>query len=63
MPLALEHSTSEQIRIATSALELRISEQIQVSNAALLAHLRSLIYQAVPTNQQQSIPHDATIAT
>jgi hypothetical protein len=64
LPSVHEQRTSEHIQIAVSALELRISEQIQASsNTALLAHLQRLTCPHVPTNQQQSIPPDATIAT
>jgi hypothetical protein len=58
-----EQRTSEHIQIAISTLELRISEHIQVSNTALLAQLQRLTCPHVPSNQQQSIPLDATFAT
>jgi hypothetical protein len=63
LPFAIEQRTSKQIQSAVSALDLRLAEQIQASNTALLAQLERLTSLPVLTNQQQSIPPDATIAT
>jgi hypothetical protein len=63
LPSVIEQRTSEQTQSAVSALELRLTEQIHASNTALLAQLERLTSPHVLTNQQQSIPHVATIAT
>jgi hypothetical protein len=62
---AVEHRTSIHIiiRLEVSALELQISEQIHASNGARLAQFQNLTGPVMPTNQQQSIPSYAIIAT
>jgi DNA segregation ATPase FtsK/SpoIIIE-like protein len=63
------HATSiiqriaEQIRTAVLASEQRITEQFLAANDALLAHLQPPTTAPATTNQQQSIPADATRAT
>jgi hypothetical protein len=61
-PLVIKQRTSEHIRVACTALELRIAEQIQASIAALLAQLFSFTCQGVPTDSQQPNLHVATTA-
>jgi hypothetical protein len=62
LPSLIEQRISKHIQSAVSALELRLAKQIQASNTALLAQLERLTCPHVLTNQQQSIPPDATIA-
>jgi hypothetical protein len=62
LPNACEQRTTKHIQTAVSALELRISEHTHASNTALLTPLQRLTCSTVPTNQQHSIPPDATIA-
>jgi hypothetical protein len=60
---SIEQRTAEHIRTAVLASEQRITEQFFTANAALLAQLQQSTGQPVTTDQQQSIPADATPAT
>jgi guanyl-specific ribonuclease Sa len=60
---SIEQRTTEQIRTAVLASEQRITEQFLAANAALLAQLQHPTAAPTTTNQQQSIPADATQAT
>jgi hypothetical protein len=62
LPAPSEQRTTEHIQIAVSSLELRISELSEASDTALLAQLQHLTASNVPTNRQQTISIDATIA-
>jgi hypothetical protein len=60
---SLEQRTTEHIRTAVLASEQRITEQFLAANAALLAQLQQTTATPAITDQQQSIPADATPAT
>jgi hypothetical protein len=60
---SIEQRTSEQIRTAVLASEQWITEQLLAANAALLAQLQQTTATPAFTDQQQSIPADATPAT
>jgi hypothetical protein len=60
---SIEHRTTEQIRTAVFNSEQRITKQFLAANPALLAQLRPPTATPATTNQQQSIPADATSAT
>ena len=60
---SIEQRTAEQIRTAVLASEQRIIEQFLAANAALLAQLQQTTATPAFTDQQQSIPADATPAT
>jgi hypothetical protein len=57
---SLEQRTAEHIRTAFLASEQRINEQFLAANAALLAQLQQTTATPATTDQQQSIPVDAT---
>jgi hypothetical protein len=60
---SIEQRTAEHIRTAVLASEQRITEQFLAANAALLAQLQQPAATPATTDQQQSIPADATPAT
>jgi hypothetical protein len=60
---SLEQRTTEHIRTVVLASEQRITEQFLAANAALLAQLQHTTATLAFTDQQQSIPADATPAT
>jgi hypothetical protein len=60
---SIEQRTAEQIRTAVLASEQRITEQFLVANVALLAQLQQKNATHAITDQQQSIPADATPST
>jgi hypothetical protein len=59
----IKQRTAEQIRMAVLASEQRITEQFLAANVSLLAQLQQPTAASATTNQQQSIPADATSAT
>jgi hypothetical protein len=60
---SLDIRTAEQIRTAVLASEEQISEQFLVANVALLAQLQQTTTTLAITDEQQSIPADATPTT
>jgi hypothetical protein len=58
---SIEQRTTEQIRTAVLASEQRITEQFLAASAALLAQLQQPTATPASTDQQQSIPADATL--
>jgi hypothetical protein len=60
---SIEQLTAEQIRTAVLASEQRITEQFLAASDALLAQLQQPTATPASTEQQQSIPADASLAT
>jgi hypothetical protein len=58
--VTIEQRTAKHIRAAVLASEQRITEQFLAANAALLAHLKQPATTPASTDQQRSIPPDAT---